>query len=393
MEYTRWFAKRFCALRLPFPEDIYWQENGVNIEGITDTNIVSILRETYNFLYNISDIMNNCKTEEIKVVFDSLVLLWYLFSVGEIKTTSTPFLLFEKKKLMACKFNKGFPKNPTLSFSFLKGFGVNADFFKLTEMQKDKREDNISVDNHTTFRFCDYGCIYFEDIRLLFGLWIFVNKTLQKPWYSVGKIKKSVDWKYKDSITAFCRIDFRIFKAEEPFNIKYEECFNGLDETFQSYAAAIKLFFNKYGKIRIHNSIYGCIFSKTDVILGKSRIICSIQSGKIAKGIEVKVNINEKETDNLMRKITLLSPGFINQYFHDKNCTCKYCVNIDKQVIYKNKIYNLPFRQLSLEMIIDNKDKLTDFLTILGNKIPVEKGNTSTKLNINAVNINIKSAV
>ena len=184
MENSVWFAQRYVALIVPYPDEL----NACTIlseTGQDKNELIDALHSAHHFLSQLSkellQISESTMDAELisKNVFEKLHLIWILFSLFPICLSDTgAYHLFFNKTALASKKGKTSPRNYSSAFEHLKENGATVRFYK----------NGYACDRYLT---CDSGELIFENKKLALGLSAFIRRVLKRKWYAESDIKNN----------------------------------------------------------------------------------------------------------------------------------------------------------------------------------------------------------
>lgn len=227
-----WFAKRYNALLIDFPENItsYTCANDDVCAVYDSEDAYEALKSAHVFLNDIANKLIERPADENKLnfidaVFSKIDLIWALGLYGSLCFADNEYYLsFDKSSLKTG--NKTLPESYGASFMNILDNGCCAEYFKAGK----------SVKN---FKSCDRGFLYFNGRLTALGIYLFIKKLIQKRWYwdedIAGGYSKGDFIPAVHCAEPYYRIDMRIFTCGERLKFDIFEQLAGYSVEFINY--------------------------------------------------------------------------------------------------------------------------------------------------------------
>ena len=229
-----WFAKRFNALLVKFPEEITPEilEKDDICSRYDPEEAFEALKSAHKFLFSIANEMLSMPEHDdgrmavLEKAFSKLDLLWGLVFYGGICESGNEYCI---------SFTKSGLKNDakTLPSSYLKSFenitenGCRTEYLKGGGEAKD-------------YKSCDGGVLYFDDNLTALGIYLFIKKVMQKRWYwdedKAGNYTESLAYApVKHCAEPYHRADMRVFICGERLKYDFYEHLAGYGDEIIGY--------------------------------------------------------------------------------------------------------------------------------------------------------------
>ena len=99
---------------------------------------------------------------------------------------------------------------------------------------------------------------------------------------------------------------------------------------------------------------------------GKNSFLFSLEFGKRKAAFIFTARLSRKIVSQLCDSIEDYSPSFIWRFFHDGDCSCRDCYIVDKKIVYKNKVFSVPFSEKTVSFPVKSEEDFEDVLGIIG---------------------------
>ena len=256
-----WFCKRYCALLVDFPmnlksDDIAEDCLSLGIDPLAAVEALKaahfFLAELYRELLTVPSLQDE-QTDALSNIFLKIDLIWALCAFGKLCfQNGQSCIRFTKAVLCENGAKKTLPKSYPAAFRAIIENNCHVEFYK----------NDLLVKNYNN---CDSGYLYFDKNSIIAeGLFLFVQKVLQKRWYA--NADKS---KYAKSFTPithfvapFYRADMRVFTCGERLHVDIHEHLVGYsDEKKRCFDMLYHFVEEKHPDCLPSTGIYGYIHS------------------------------------------------------------------------------------------------------------------------------------
>ena len=214
-----WFAKRYNALLVGFPDEITPEIlKRDNICSRYDSEeMFGALKSAHGFLISIAAEMlsmpehDEDKMAVLEKVFSKIDFFWGLGFYGELYEENNEYCIAFQKSNLKTKA-KTLPSSYAKSFENITDNGCYTEYFKGEKAVKD-------------YKSCDRGVLHFDDRLTALGIYLYIQKVMQKRWYwdedKVGGYSKVLEFDpVKYCAEPYHRVDMRVFICGE--RLKYD---------------------------------------------------------------------------------------------------------------------------------------------------------------------------
>jgi hypothetical protein len=274
-----WFAKRYNALIIEFPEDItpdILEQNHI-CSSYDLEDAYKALKSAHSFLTSISAEMflmskqNEKKMELLEKVFSKIDLFWALGLYGDLYEEENEYNFAFKKPLIS--------KGKYLPSSYIKSLNNVSENGCWIEYFKNDKEVN-------DYKSCDRGVLHFDDRLTALGIYLFVRQI-------------------NYDVKLYYRIDMRSFIKSGSEKNDILELLSGYSDSTKKYFLRISNYIKENYTDCLPQIGYWDYINCTInfMVSPKKRVLAGIGIGSKEDYFEFFCSHNGKETEMILREV------------------------------------------------------------------------------------------